>query len=216
MPAKKRLSTKPLLDLNLEHLGLERLTFFSDAVFAIAITLLAIEIRLPESEVPLTDAQLVDTLLSLWPQYLGYVISFLVIGLFWLGHHRKFRLIQQFDSNLLIINTFMLMLVAFSPFPTSVLSEYGSRTATIFYALFMLVLGLANMAIWSYASYRNRLIDPKFDAHQRRRETLRAASVPVVFALSIALAFINANLAKLSWALLAVVMQLNVPASSIE
>ena len=48
---------------------------------------------------------------ALWPKYLGYVVRFLVIGLFWLGHHRKFRLIQRYDTNLLILNIFMLMLV---------------------------------------------------------------------------------------------------------
>jgi uncharacterized membrane protein len=210
MSSKNRLSTKTPKKLNLEHLGLERLVFFSDAVFAIAITLLAIEIRLPESEGTLTDGQLVHTLLSLWPQYLGYVISFLVIGLFWLGHHRKFCLIQRYDNTLLIINIIMLMLVAFSPFPTSLLSEYGSRMATIFYALFMLLLGLANMAIWFYASYHNRLLDTKFDARQRKRETQRAASVPAVFALSIGLAFIDTTLAKFSWALVALALQIKV------
>ena len=56
--------------------------FFSDAVFAIAITLLALEIRLPASEGALTDDELLQQLLSLWPKYLAFVISFLVIGTF--------------------------------------------------------------------------------------------------------------------------------------
>ena len=75
----------------------------------------------------------------------------------------------------------------------------------------MLLLGLANIAVWVYASHRNRLIAPQFGSRQRRRETLRAASVPAVFALSIALVFANADLAKFSWALVALALQLIPP-----
>ncbi len=56
--------------------GLERLIFFSDAVFAIAITLLALEIRLPDIAGGFNNALLFSTLLNMWPQYFGYVISF--------------------------------------------------------------------------------------------------------------------------------------------
>ncbi|NMB90936.1 MAG: DUF1211 domain-containing protein [Chloroflexi bacterium] len=207
MPARKPAPGAPK-SVETDHLGLERLIFFSDAVFAIAITLLAIDIRLPETETPLTDARLVQTVLSLWPQYLSYCISFLVIGLFWIGHHRKFRFIQRYDTNLLMLNILMLMLVAFVPFPTSILSAYGTQAATILYAAFMLALGLVNLAIWWYAARHNRLIDPHFDPRWRRRETLRAASVPAVFAFSIALAFLNADVAKFSWILVAAILQL--------
>jgi hypothetical protein len=88
-----------------------------------------------------------------------------------------------------------------------VISEYGTQAATIIYALYMLLLGLANLAIWTYASRGARLIDPDMNLQSRRRETLRAASVPAVFAFSILLAFIHANLAKLSWVLVAVALQ---------
>lgn len=68
-----------------DETGLERLIFFSDAVFAIAITLLALEIRLPALPEAVSDAQLRDALLALAPKYVSYVISFMVIGIFWLG-----------------------------------------------------------------------------------------------------------------------------------
>lgn len=182
-------------------MGLERLVFFSDAVFAIAITLLAIDIRLPELRDP-NDAGLLRALRSLWPQYLSYMISFLVIGMYWLGHHRKYRLIKRYDSTLLILNVFLLMLVAFIPFPTSILSEFGSRVAVMLYAGFMTLLGLMNGGVWFYASHHNRLTN--LSREQQRYESLRVMSLPTIFALSIGIAFFNHNLAMFSWLFLAV------------
>lgn len=192
-----------------DHFGMERLLFFSDAVFAIAITLLALEIRLPVSEEQLTNEELLQSLLSIWPKYLSYIVSFLVIGLFWIGHHRKFRFIQRYDSRLLQLNIILLLGIALVPFPTAILSEYGNRTATIFYALMMTIIGLLHTAVWIYSARNHRLIDPDFSPQQIRDETQRALIVPGVFLLSIGLAFLDgfATVAKLSWLLTAVVLR---------
>lgn len=184
-------------------MALERLIFFSDAVFAIAITLLALEIRLPETEGNLGNAELARALIALWPKYLGYAISFMVIGFFWIGHHRKFHLIKRYDGTLLRLNLLLLMVIAFIPFPAAVISEYGNRTATIFYAMVMILAGLLSMAIWTYASSHNRLIDPTLDIHLRRKEIWNPQVVTWIFLLSIGIAFFNDDLAKASWALVA-------------
>ncbi len=85
-----------------EEIGFERMVFFSDAVIAIAITLLALEIRLPD--IPLTAAQLPTTLLEETPRFIAYFISFFVIGIFWLGHHRMFTYIRHYNVGLIWIN----------------------------------------------------------------------------------------------------------------
>jgi len=184
-----------------DHIGLERLIFFSDAVFAIAITLLALEIRLPGTESALTDDQLLTQLLNLWPKYLAYVISFLVIGTFWLAHHRRFRYIRRYDRRLLWINLLLLMCIAFIPFPTGVISQHIGRTATIFYAVTMIVTGLLSGAVWWHAARHDRLIDPALDRKQRHYERLAPLVIPGIFLLSIGLAFIDAQLAMFSWGL---------------
>jgi uncharacterized membrane protein len=201
-PTTPEKSTKPSEP---EKLALERLVFFSDAVFAIAITLLALEIRLPAEALKVDDAQLFAELLANWHAYLAFIISFLVIGSFWISHHRKFRYILRYDNNLLAINLLLLMTIAFMPFPSSVISENGNRTATIFYALSMIAAGLLSVAIWIYASHHNRLIDPHLDQATRRRELYLPLLSTGVFALSIGLAFFNPGLARLSWLLLLVV-----------
>jgi TMEM175 potassium channel family protein len=188
-----------------DKLGLERIMFFSDAVFAIAITLLALEVSLPEIEGQVTNAQLLQNLLAIWPKYLGFVISFLVIGATWMGHHKKFGFINRYDRNLMMLNLLLLMFVAFLPFPTLVISEYGNRTATIFYALSVIMIGLMMALIWWYASSHHRLISPQVSQSQCRHEMQRTLVVPIVFGLSILIAFINDDLAKFSWLLVALV-----------
>lgn len=189
-------------------LGLERLVFFSDAVIAIAITLLALEIRLPTTAGELDNAALLQTLLALFPSYLGFIISFWVIGSFWLSHHRRFRAIVRYDRNLLLLNMLLLMLIAFIPFPTSVLSEYGNRTATIFYALTMTVTGLASWAVGFYATQGNRLSALVLSPQQQRREWARGLIMPAIFLFSIGVAWFDADLAKFSWLLIALVAKL--------
>ena len=60
---------------------------------------------------------------------------------------RRFRFIKRYDRGLLLLNLLFLMVIAFVPFPTSVLSESGNRTATIFYALTMTLAGLMLTAV---------------------------------------------------------------------
>ena len=186
-----------------DETGLERLVFFSDAVFAIAITLLALEIHLPVEAAGLSDLQLMNSLIEIWPKYLSFIISFLVIGNFWISHHRRFRSITRYDTRLLLLNLVMLMCIAFIPFPTSILSENSNRTATIFYALSIAMTGLLSTILWWYASRENRLTMKSFDDQIARRYLLSILTIPVVFLLSIGLAFINPDLAKFSWVLTA-------------
>lgn len=129
---------------------LERMTFFSDAVFAIAMTLLVIEVRVPEIHV-FTDHALAQALADLLPKYIGFVVSFIVLGRFWVGHHHVMGMIGHADRRLVWINLLFLLAVAFMPFPTAVLSDYTQlRVGVGFYAGWLVLLGLMNH--WLIAS----------------------------------------------------------------
>jgi len=182
--------------------GLERIALFSDAVFAIAITLLALEIRLPESENLWTDSQLLEQIAGIWQRYLAYFISFMVIGVFWMAHHRKFCLIKRYDNRLMLLNLLMLMVIAFIPFPSSLISEYPGRSATIFYALTMIVGELLLGLIWWYASHNNRLVAPGLDRSARRKQFINPLATSLVFGLSIGVALVSPDIAKFSWFLI--------------
>jgi len=135
-----------------------RLVAFSDAVFAITITLLVLEIRPPSG-----DGSLLHGLLDLWPSYLAYALTFLFIGQVWANHHVMFDHIRVADRPVLLLNTLLLMAVAFLPFATSVLartlsSGHDERTAVVFYGIAFDATALTFNLVWQYAS-RTRLVD---------------------------------------------------------
>ena len=179
----------------------ERLVFFSDAVIAITITLLVLEIRLPEGFGEIGDGELWAELVALGPRFLGYLISFAVIGVFWINHHAKFRQIKQSSRGLMVINLLFLLFICVVPFTTSLIAENGRSLATAIYAGGMVCCGLSLMWLWAYADAR-AMIDPALPRPQRRRMLLTTLVPSVVFALSIPLAFFNADLAKFAWLLI--------------
>ncbi len=193
----------PAMGIIEDHMGLERLIFFSDAVFAIAITLLALEIRLPALEEPVTNEALLNALLVIWPKYLSYIISFLVIGLYWMSHHRMFRFIKRYDQRLIFLNLLLLMAVAFIPFPTSIIGESGNRTATIFYSLTMTVTGLLGSIIWLHANLGGRLVEHQLPPTEFRHVLFRVLIPPIIFLISIGIAYVNPSWAQYSWILIA-------------
>jgi len=137
-----------------------RLEAFSDGVFAIAITLLIIEVHVPGHE---NAETLGHELLRLWPSYLGYLTSFLTIGVMWINHHYVFELIARVDRTMLLLNMLLLMMIAFVPFPTAVLAQFvetdGARAAAFLYGATLTLTALAFLAWWRYASAGRRLID---------------------------------------------------------
>ena len=121
---------------------LERIVFFSDAVFAIAITLLAIELRLPDLPPGQTDASFLAALGNLGPSIFAFVVSFVVIAAFWVGHYRTFRYIVDADGRLVAINFGLLFCIAILPFPTSIIASQGDlASAAIVYAVFGVATG---------------------------------------------------------------------------
>lgn len=182
--------------------GLERLVFFSDAVFAIAITVLVLDIHLPTGVKLTSDAQLLNALAELLPKFLAYIISFWVIGLYWINHHRKFLYIKKFDHLLLSLNLLFLMVIAFIPFPTSVISEYANLTSSIFYALIMALAGILLAILWLHAARGHKLIDVHISKQQQRYETFGPVVITAIFLFSIAIAFFNINLVRLFWLLI--------------
>ncbi|MGB2694540.1 MAG: TMEM175 family protein [Dehalococcoidia bacterium] len=175
------------------HSDTQRLEAFSDGVFAIAITLLIIEIAVPHVR---PDGSLTRGLLDLWPSYLGYVISFLTIGIMWINHHHMFKDIVRVDHTLLVLNLFLLLGIAFVPFPTATLAEYlreGEHQveATLAYGCTFVVLALLFDALWLYPSWRMRLIDAHVSEARVRSRTLRYLPGPLLYGLGLPLAFIS-------------------------
>ncbi len=163
-----------------------RMEYFSDAVFAIALTLLVLDIRVPDGvRDPFRD--LWGAIGELWPEFFAYVLSFAIIAINWVFHHRKFRAIVRYDSGLVWINFAYLLFVALVPFPTSLLSEYAPAPAAIvLYAAQVAVLGYLGAVTWWYAHARG-LLSEAVDAPLYRFTLISNLATPIVFTLSIAL-----------------------------
>jgi uncharacterized membrane protein len=184
---------------------LDRIVFFSDAVFAIAITLLVLDIHVPEIPERLVDEQLPGRLLALWPKYLSYVLSFVVILMYWMAHHITFRAIKRYDRTLIWLNSLFLMCIAFLPFPTSLLGEYGdNQLAVAIYAASVAVARLLLTAMWWYASSGHRLIDESFPESTIRIYLVRGLAVALAFVISIGISFFSVSAATYFWILLVV------------
>jgi len=153
--------------------ALERLVFFSDAVFAIAITLLVIEIHAPHFERGAADVVHVQALANLIPSFIGFIVSFTVIGMFWMGHHRAFTLAAHYSPRILGWNMALLGVIAFMPFATAYLSaNILQRVPTIFYCAIMLLAALLNLKVNRTATSApmvDETADPAAILYVRRR-----------------------------------------------
>ncbi|CAN5292489.1 TMEM175 family protein [soil metagenome] len=184
----------------------DRVQFFSDAVFAIAMTLLVIDITVPvlgngPSVTQATmDPKLWKALGEEFPQFLAYGLSFAVIGASWAGHHRMFALMRRFDGTLVSMNLLLLFFIAFVPFPTSLLSQYGSTMpAVVLYAGNVAVISLLQFGLLAY-SYRRGYLDERVDLGLYRYVRRNLLTTPAIFLLSIPIGFVfGAALALYFW-----------------
>jgi uncharacterized membrane protein len=178
-----------------------RTVALSDGVFAIALTLLVLTISTPELSAG-HGGGLGDQLLDRDGEFLSYALSFAVIGLMWVRHHRFFRGVARVDGRLTALNLLYLGLVAFVPYPTRILGTYGDQAVAVgLYAATVAAVGLVAGLMRLHAERDDLLTDPG-RRHVAGRESWLV--VPGVFLLSIPIAFASPTAAMLSWLLLLV------------
>ena len=181
-----------------QGLSKARVEALTDGIFAVAMTLLVFNIKVPA--VP--NAQLPRELLSLWPGILSYAISFVMLGIYWIGQHNQFHLIRKTDRTLLWINILFMMTICLLPFSTALLSTYPrAQVAVAVYGANLVVIGLILEAHWLYATHGHRLIDREVDAGTIRFASRRILVGPVVFGGAIATSFVNTVAALVIFAL---------------
>ena len=166
-----------------------RVEAFSDGVFAIAITLLILEIRVPHA-----DHDLWAGLRALWPSYIAFAMSFVVILIEWVNHHELLRMAQGVNYPFLFANGLLLLTVTFVPFPTAVLAQNlatpDAKAAVAFYCATF----VANALCWNLlfaTMVRGGLLRPEVTA-EAVSNVRRAYYLGVlVYAASTALAFVR-------------------------
>jgi uncharacterized membrane protein len=195
---------------------LERVILFSDAVFAIAITLLVIEIRVPSMHDGIaSEADLLRAIGQLTPKFLGFLISFVLIGMYWTRHHTLFGYVVDYTPKLLWLNLFFLLSVVLMPFSTGIFGEYSTPstihyiTPLAFYVLNLCYSGLMLFFLWRYVGDpANKVSDGSLTPEITRAAKTRAVVISSVFALMIPVAFINAWAARYVPLLIPLVLRL--------
>jgi uncharacterized membrane protein len=157
-----------------------RLETFADGVMAVAATLLIFDV---DNQVQAgTHDRLGHKLLSIWPSYVAYAVSFVTIGVIWANHHTFMNQIGRTNRTFLMLNVGFLLSVAFIPFPTRLVAEHihdsELKPAALLYGITLTTLAFWFQATWFYAARGGRLL--KADADPRIVRGITRSYIPGV------------------------------------
>jgi uncharacterized membrane protein len=180
------------------ELDFDRVAFFSDAVFAIAMTLLVVGIGIPR----VAGADLRHALSDKESEILSFFVSFVVIGAYWLAHHRFFARLQAVDVRFMQINLVYLAAIAFTPFPTALVGVYSERPIAV--VIYAITLGAASFleAMLLWRAHDAHLLRTPLTTEQFRYSLLASLAPVVVFAGSVPIAYVDPGWALISWLLI--------------
>lgn len=178
-----------------ERSDLGRIVAFTDGVMAVAITLLVLNIEAPD----VADGELGEALVDLLPALGAYVLSFALIGRFWVVHHGFFDTLTRFDSRLMGLNLLFLALIALLPFATDLLDRYNDQSLAA--AVFGAILGLAALVNWlmHLHAVRAGLVAAKHVHETSIFASPVALGFTVIFLASVPLAFLSPHIAQALW-----------------
>jgi TMEM175 potassium channel family protein len=177
-------------------IAVERLTFFADAVVAIAITLLALDLPVPAGA---TNAELLRSAGEYRDEYIAFLISFLVVGAHWGGHHRVFRYVTALGGHLNRLTMYWLLMLVITPFATRVLTGDGAFQARfIFYAAVQSIAALA-LLLMVRDVRRHHLVRDDTPPTVLPEATLRSAVLAAAFLVSMPVSFVSKAAAYACW-----------------
>ncbi|NIO21259.1 MAG: DUF1211 domain-containing protein [Candidatus Aenigmarchaeota archaeon] len=170
----------------------ERHQTLADGVFAIVMTLLVLELGVEGIAETANSAGVVRGLLEMWPKFLIYGLSFLILGIFWVIHHTLFDAIISYNTTLTWLNILFLMFVALIPFSTALFGEFGAMQITaLVYGFNMLLIFNSGWAIWAYVTGKRRLVDENLDPALARGGSLMGLVYTVIMLFAIGISFVN-------------------------
>ena len=186
--------------------GTNRIEALADGIFAVAMTLLVLDVKLPNGELFASDQALLARLLTLEHTFVIYLISFIVLGMFWVGHHAHFHFIRYVDHTLLWINLMFLFVITSIPFATDLLGDhYQLHAPFMLYGVQLLLLAGLLIGQIAYLRRHAELADSSLTGEVARSLVRRTALFAVIPVLSMAAVFYNTRLALYLYFLLLVV-----------
>jgi uncharacterized membrane protein len=172
-----------------------RIEAFSDGVFAIIITLLVLEIHVPQVQDKNISAALEHSLLAMTPKFLSYILSFVLVCIWWVAHHHLFHILKRSDRGLLWLNSLFLLWLAFIPFPTALMGDFpNQRIAVMGYGTVTTLAGVSFCLMRYYAFYVGKLVDERIDRYLLKLAMIRSVINPVLHSIAVLLAFVDTRL----------------------
>jgi uncharacterized membrane protein len=176
----------------------QRLNAFSDGVFSIVITLMVLSIKIPDIQSDRVAQDLPQELTKLLPDLFTLIISFVILGIYWIGHNNIFSHIIRHDRTLLWLNIFFLMSVAIIPYPTTLIVRYGqAQISIVIYAINLIVGGALLDVIWWYGSRKRHLMCETIQPELVHAFHRRILTGPVIYMVAIGVSFVSVTAAKL-------------------
>ena len=164
----------------------ERLLTFTDGVFAIIITILVLEMKVPDLS---SGKSLSEALIEIRPTFVSFVISFLLVGMYWVGHRSSFAQVRYIDRNTIWLNLLFLLPVAIVPFAAALLGEYEREpTALHLYGLVLISATLLRLLLDSYVYRHPGLLWQQSNRQVRRLVIITAAAPLVAYAIAMMVA----------------------------
>ena len=185
-------------------LNKDRVQSLTDGIFAVVMTLLVLEISIPQISSAhdainsaAVGTELLNRLFDLWPKLLSFAISFIMLAIFWVSHHRLFHYIKHVNRPLMWINFMFLMATCFIPFSTSLLGEYSQQQISIFIfgANSIMIASLLYIQWWYATSHHSRLVaDESLDPITKATSRIRLLFGIIVYLIAIGISFVYIEL----------------------
>jgi TMEM175 potassium channel family protein len=182
------------------QLKLEHIISFADAIFAFSITFMAVTIDIPNLGT-VTNTQVINELLKSIPEFEVYVISFFVIGVYWIAYHQIFNQIVNSNTTVTWLTLIFLFFITLIPFATNLQIGFGHHIVFVLFALVLAMAGTLLTITWLHAT-KNKLIDRHLTQREIHSILLEGIIPTIVYFLSILVSFIDLQAAYYFWILI--------------
>lgn len=174
-----------------------RVETFTDGVFAIIITLLVLEIKVPGIENHSSKKELLNALIMLLPKVISWIVSFLIVCVIWVNHHRIFEQLQTITHSLFWLNANLLLWCSFIPFPTALMGDYLNNPIALSTFGFILSLAALGFTLIRFHILKNDyVLKPEVDKSHFKTATKKSILFgPVFYLLGSGMSFINTYIA---------------------
>jgi len=174
-----------------------RLDQLADSIFAIVMTILVFEIRVPEYVGIISERELINSVFSMYPLFLSYLLSFSLIFTYWRSHHFIASVLaKNIDTKFANLNGIFFFLVGLVPFSAHFLGKYiYTQTAVTFFALNIILIGISLFEMRSYAIKSQTIENTPFTETENEHAKMHIIFPIISAILAIFLSFVSINLA---------------------